>query len=276
MTENFFTDGASLPIQTISILQAHSQADRETLLAVQYAARQLCVQKDDTGMPIDPVQREIYLSLMETCYRLQRQIACSEELLSYEKGLRNTAVEFDLCRILRRFVNLIEELTDGRIAIGACTIPHGLYARMHPERLNFTLLHMMERMLWEMPEANMMDFSAKCVQKDLRIEMRFWRDPDRNSEPLQFLTPVDEKGMLPDSPINLTKYFCECYQARILRQASDGKPVCSLVLPAARALNPLLKVSSDSAKLLDDTLFRAVLSNFVSVETMLTSASDWE
>ncbi len=269
MTKPDVFNEAALPYRTILLLESRNRADQEALSEIQYAARKLCGCVDEYGIPTDSAARSVYLSLMGTAYRLQYRIACAEELLRYEKGIHKTAAEIDLCKALRRFVNLVEELSDERLTIGDCVIPQGLYAKMYPEPLYFTLLHTLEHMLREMPEANVMDFTADCVQKDLRIEMTLRQDLNRNTEPFVFQSSAEENEMLPDSPANLTKRFCECYQARILHHAANGKCTCSIVLPAAIALNPLLKVSSDSLRLPDDTLFRAVMSNFVPVENMM-------
>lgn len=264
--------GETLPLQTVWMMQACNQADRETLSAIRYAAEKLCIRTDEAGLPLEPELRSAYLTLMKTGCRLQYQIACSEELLSYENGLNCTDETIDLCRMLRHFVNLTEELSDGRIMIGECMIPHGLYAQMQPERLNFVLLDMLSTALRELPEANVMDFTAETVQTELRIEMVLRHDAERETEP--FAVKAAEDDALPYSPASLTKRFCACCQARILRRFTDGKCVCVLGIPAAAALNPLVKVGSDSAYYPDDALFRSVLSDFIPMETILTAAAD--
>lgn len=259
MTDVTYSGRESLPLQVIGMLQARNQAEREALSAMEYAAGQLCGTADDA-------KNSAYLSLMKEVCRLQYRIICSEELLNYEKP-QVTAEAVDLCRTMRRFVNRTETLTGGKITIGECLIPHGLYAKVQPERLSFVLLSMLEDVLREMPEANTMDFTAECVQTELRIGMTLRRDPERNADAFVFSVPA--AATEPDSPAELAKRFCESFGAGMLRQHADGKCISILKLPAACAENPLMKVSSDSVSKPDDMLYRAALSGFVPMEMIL-------
>lgn len=274
MSEIFYAAGEALPKLTAAMLAAHSSADRETLSAVQCTAERLCVRTDRYGLPEDAVMRNAYLSLKEICFRIQRRIARTDELLCYENGVRQPESAVDLCRTLRHFVNQVDILTDVCMQIGDCEVPHELYARVLPERLNFVLAAMLERALYDIPDANVMDFRAGCVQSDLRIEMVLRHDPAVTAEPLLRPETSGEEMLLPDAPELLNDRFCRCFGARMLRHSAEEKYVCTLSLPAAAAAYPLGKVSSDSAKRQDDTLIQAVLAGFVPAEIMLTALSD--
>jgi hypothetical protein len=274
MSEIFYAAGEALPKLTAAMLAARSSADRETLSAVQCTAERLCVSTDRYGLPEDAVMRNAYLSLREICFRIQRRIACTDELLCYENGVQQPESAVDLCRTLRHFVNQVDILTDVCMQIGECEVPRELYAKVPPERLNFVLAAMLERALSEIPDANVMDFRAGCVQSDLRIEMVFRHDPAVTAEPLLRPEASGEKPLLPDAPELLTDRFCRCFGARLLRHSAADKYVCTLSLPAVSAAYPLEKVSSDSVRQQDDMLFQDVLAGFVPTEVMLTALAD--
>ena len=274
MAEIYTSGGTALPFLTVAMLQERNRADREALSAIRYTAERLCIETDEAGIPAEPLMRSVYLSLKEICWRLQYRVACTEELLCYEGGLEKPSEAVDICRTLRRFVNLTDMLTDGCMEIGSCGIPGGLYALVHPARLDFVLLLMLEGALRDYPDANVMDFTAGCVQTDLRLELVLRRDPKAETQRFQRPEPPEE-DLLPDSPANLTERFCKCYGARLLRQSAEEKCVYTLTLPAAKVRNPLVKVGPDSVQFTDEYLFRAVLSGFLSAETMLTAAADY-
>lgn len=271
MTDIYAPDGTALPEMTVSMLSARNAAARETVMTIHSTAERLCIKTDDAGIPVDPVMRSVYLSLTETCWQLQHSIACTDELLCYENGLQKPEEALDLCRTLRHFVNVTDELTDDCLEIGRCEIPNGLYAQVHPERLTFVLLHMLVSALRDFPDANVMDFTAGCVNQHLRLELVLRRDNEAETPAFRMPEPADEaQRQLPDAPEALTARFCRLYGARLLQQSAEEKSVCTLALPAARVQNPLAKVSSDSAQMQDELLYRAVLSEFVPAEKMLT------
>ena len=274
MSDQHTLNGNVLSAPALRLLQERNAADQRAVASVRQAAAQLCTQADEFGLPSDPAVRSVYLSLAETCFALQYRTACASELLCYEAGAERPDAAADLCRMLRHFVNQADMLTDGALQIGTCEIPHGLYALLPPERLRFVLLHLLMSALAEQPDANTMDLTAACVQNDLRLELVLRHDPAAETLPLKEILPAEDGLLLPDAPELLTERFCACYDVRILRQSAAEKNVCVLTLPAARAQNPLVKVSSDSAEFHDDTLFSAFLSQQFPTERLLTALAE--
>lgn len=256
------------------MLRSRNAADRQAIAAVRETMKHLNFRQDEDCLPADPLMRKAYLELAETCFRLQYRVMCTEELLCYDGGAEKPAEAVDLCRTLRRFINQADELTDCCLEIGECEVPHGLYAYVQPERLNFALLHLLTEAVSEHPDFNTLDFTASCVQNDLLIELVLRCDPDAETEPFLQDVPAAVCEGSPDDPAVLTERFCSCFGVRMLRQANAGRSACILTIPAAKALNPLLKVSSDSAEYYDSAAFLASLSRVVPTEILLTAAAE--
>ena len=274
MTEQISSGGRLLTETAVRMLRARNAADLEAIAAIRRTAQALCGGADEAALPEDPAGRDAYLSLTETCWQLQNRVLCTRELLCYEAGTAQPEEAFDLCRALRIFINRAEELTDGCLRAGVCEVPHGLYAHVYPERLQFVLLHLLCTAAAEQPDGNTLDFSASNVQDDLRIELVLRRDPE--AEVLPFRSQqADYDPDLPDAPQQIIERFCDCFGVKLLQHSSAGKFACILTMPAARAVNPLVKVSSDSADYHDDTMFQSVLSRFVPAEAMLEAIADY-
>lgn len=253
-------------------LRARSTEDLCAIARLQEEAASFGAQRDDADIPLDAAEREAYLSVQEQSFSLLYELLCREELLWYETRTPADVPEtenIDLCRTLRHFLNMTDQMTGEHLHIGAHEIPSFLYARVKPERLVFVLLHQLIQMWSGDLTLNVMNLFVGKAHGEIRIELLLRRDAEAGTEPLpEHPLPGDT---LHNTAAAMTERFCQRFGARLLRQDSEAERRCILSFPASGMLDTMLQLRSDGAPPIAGrhTAYHAVLSCLIPAEVLL-------
>lgn len=256
-------------------LKARDAADSRIAAELMRTADLLNAEPDSSGLPVPPLDREIYISLH--CYRLflLRQIRCSQEQLWYqteaEACLRNRKV-YALSPAIREFCGQTELLTSGYAEMTVDDVPETLFSLIPPQRLIFVLLCLLTEAFSQSPAYNALRLTVSHEKDQIRIVMRFREGTDADKKTLP--EPVWELGTdagLPASPQAIIRLFEEAFQVRILRQENDEQHLYSLVFSAASPVDGLGTVESDKLSLPASPLsvYHAMLGAVIPAEELL-------
>ena len=256
-------------------LNARDAADSLVAAELMRAADLLNQTPDASGLPEDPVARELYVSLHSYRMYLLRQIRCSQELLWYQtesEGFLRSRNTFALAPALREFCAETELLTSGYAEMTTDDIPETLCAAIPPQRLSFVLLCLLTESLAQSPAYNALRFTVKEENGQIRITMCFSEGTasDKKTLPEPAWDPAQDAG-LPASPVQIIRCFTETFNVRMLRQETDELHLCSLTLPAAERVTGSGRVESDRKPLPECpvSIYHAMLEAVIPPEDIL-------
>lgn len=262
--------------EALAELGVRNAVDRFAAAEVQRAADMVNTMPDESGVPVDPVQRAVYMTLITTRLALMRQVLCTEELMWYESAAAQTDPVRTVCDIssaLRRFDGQIEILAGGIVQSEHGTIDGVMYTDVPAERLIFAMLSLLTEMFRSEPDYRVFRLDVTRGQKEIRIVMTFQcaeTDSTRSFLPEDPL-PLPQDIAQAASPEKLVGRFCETFGVKLVRCESDGEKQIVLTLPAASPFAEHSELRSDRAKYAGSnyTAYHAMLARVVPLETLI-------
>ena len=237
--------------------------------AILYAADRLNRTPDADGLPADSAEREPFLSIQDSCYALLRQSLCNQELLWYESASGPFGV-IELTRPLRRFFGQTELLTERYLHAGVCDTESRLFAETDEKRLLFALTALLIGALRDIDGQNVLDLRAGRADGNIRAELMLRHDPAYQKEPLPLFGRLRRSASAASADLLLDR-FCETFRARVLRQAADGRIICTLELPAAEIPGTVLRAPAVLPEESRFSLFHVMLSALIPAEVLWES-----